>query len=103
MERDFKKKTLYDCFADIRNKLKQCSYSNQYEFIRIDLLECLFTFFNHRNKDVLEENIKVIKKTATIYNYHRELYIVAYIENKNFQLSALDLVKIIKFYPIVAQ
>lgn len=103
MERDFKKKTLYDCFADIRNKLKQCSYSNQYEFIRIDLLECLFTFFNHRNKDVLEEKIKVIKKTATIYNYHRELYIVAYIENKNFQLSALDLVKIIKFYPIVAQ
>lgn len=79
-------------------------FGNQYAQLRLSLYETLFSFFTKKiSLKKFEKEIRNIKERAKNKRYNRELKIIKYIENYNYQLSPESIRIIFSFYPIVPQ
>ena len=91
-------------FVQKYEELATQGFGNQYAQLRLKLYSALFSFYiKEIELNIFKEKIKEINRIANQKKYNRELKIVKYIENRDYQLSPESIRIIFTYYPIVPQ
>lgn len=90
----------------VRTYQRMCNIKrgNAYSELRIDMYELLYKFLIGK-KDIksFKNKLNSIKRIAKNFNYQRELYLIRFIEEYEYNLNREQLRIIFTFYPIITQ
>lgn len=90
----------------VRTYQRMCNIAkgNRYAELRIDIYELLYKFLIGK-KDIkaVKHKLNSIKRVAKDFNYQRELYLIRFIEEREYNLNREQLRIIFTFYPIITQ